>query len=170
MAFNRFSEYKHLSQDSARISDRRETINNIYLSVNSVLLGAIALLVQQGGLKNLIYSLVGIFIAIAGFVISRDWKKLVENYRKLLRLRFKALRELEAREDFPGVIKIYQRETDELYHDDKGAFGFSPVEINLPGLFSTLYVVAIFAIILGSIIVNYTTLAQLFNLPTFVIR
>jgi hypothetical protein len=166
MAFNRFSEYKQLAQDSARISDRRETINNIYLSVNSVLLGAIALLVQQGGLKDVVFSAVAVFIAIAGLAITRDWKKLVHNYRELLRLRFEALKELEQREDFPGVVKIYQRET-KLYGDGKGLFGFSPVEIKLPGLFSTLYIIAIVAIVVGSVAVNYAALTHVFSLPTF---
>ncbi len=166
MAFSRFTEYKHLAQDSARISDRRETVNNIYLSVNSVLLGAVALLVQQGQLKNVLFSVVALFISGAGLAIARDWRKLVAHYRELLKMRFEALRELEALDDFPGAIKIYHRET-ALYGPEKGEFGFSPVEMKLPGLFSVLYSIAFVAIILGSVLVNYTIIAQVLSLPSF---
>ena len=35
--FNKFEEYKLFVEDTARLSDRRQTISNIYVTVNSIL-------------------------------------------------------------------------------------------------------------------------------------
>jgi hypothetical protein len=144
MAANPFAEYKLLMQDSARLSDRRQTVNNIYLSVNSVLLGGIALLAQQGNLRSLLVLAIVLVIAIAGSIICGDWQRLVHSYRELLNLRFAMLKSIESLEGFPYPIQIYHREDEALYHHAKLAkhvapFGFSAVEEKLPYVFRNLY-------------------------------
>ena len=42
-----FEEYKLFVDDTARLSDRRQTVTNTYIAVNSLLLGAISFLIRD---------------------------------------------------------------------------------------------------------------------------
>jgi hypothetical protein len=152
-----FEQYQLIVEDTARLSDRRQTINNIYLSANSLLLGGIALLVQQSGVKNLADLPLIFLLVCAGMVLCFDWSRLIENYRKLLALRFNLLKKIEARSDFPAPIQTYTEE-ELLYPNDPGKqrFGFTRVEVNLPLVFITLYVL----VVIGSIVVEYSLIAS----------
>ena len=80
-------------------------------------------------------------------VICADWRRLIANYRELLKLRFRLLNELESRPDFFYLVKTFQRENEELYNPESkkrnpslGLFGFSAVEEKIPGVFQFLYI------------------------------
>ena len=49
---NKFEEYKLFVEDTARFTDRRQMVTNIYVAVNTILLSAVALLVKDAGLEN----------------------------------------------------------------------------------------------------------------------
>lgn len=152
MASDPFDEYRLFVEDTGRTSDRRQTVNNIYLSVNSVLLGAVAILVQQGQLRSFLFLVVEIFIAIAGFFICSDWRKLISQYRKLLAFRFEQLRALEAQ--IPGSNQMYNKESADKrlgYSDEQR--GFFSIEIKLPTIFQALYVA-------GTILFLVVTIAE----------
>jgi hypothetical protein len=154
-----FDQYQLLVEDTARLSDRRQTINNIYLSANSLLLGGIAVLGQTSGVTNLADLFLIFLLVCAGMVLCFDWSRLIENYRKLLALRFDLLKKIEVRSDFPAPIQIYNEE-EVLYPSDpeKRRFGFTRVEVNLPLVFITLYVL----VVIGSIVVKYPLIASQF--------
>jgi hypothetical protein len=139
--------YTALIQDTAQISDRRQTMNNIYLSVNSVLLGALAILAQQSIATNVVFLPVEIFIAIVGILIAGQWRSLLQKYKALLGLRFKTLMSIEAKETFGSEFKVYTLEdkTPEVY-------GYSAIEARLPVIFQLIYVV-------GSLLLSLATLA-----------
>jgi hypothetical protein len=46
-SFDVFEEYKLFVEDTARFTERRQTVNNTYVAVNSIILSAIALLVKD---------------------------------------------------------------------------------------------------------------------------
>jgi hypothetical protein len=149
MSANPFAQYKLLMQDTARLSDRRQTVNNIYLSVNSVLLGGIALLVSQEDpdLKSLLVLVIVLVIALAGSIICGDWQRLVRSYKELLNLRFEMLKSIESIESFPYPVQIYHQEDAALYRHEKlgkyvAPFGFSAVEVKLPSVFRNLYLIS----------------------------
>jgi hypothetical protein len=152
-----FEQYQLLVEDTARLSDRRQTINYIYLSANSLLLGGIAVLAQQSGGKNLAELFLIFLLVCAGMVLCFDWSRLIENYRKLLALRFDLLKKIEVRSDFPAPIQTYTEE-EVLYPSDPGKrrFGFTRVEVNLPLVFITLYVL----VVIGSIVIEYPLIAS----------
>jgi hypothetical protein len=154
-----FEQYQLIVEDTARISDRRQTINNIYLSGNSILLGAIAILAQQSGVKSLADILLIFLLVGAGIVLCIDWSRLIGNYRQLLALRFELLKQIEVQPDFPGPIKTYTEE-EVLYPSDPGKrrFGFTRVEINLPIVFITLYAL----VVIGTIVIEYTLITSQF--------
>lgn len=140
-------QYNLLVKDTAKLSDRRQTINTLYLSANSILLGGIALLAQQGVLRSGALLLPVVLIALAGIPVCLDWRKLVSNYKRLLNLRFEMLRQIEALPGFSYPIKTYHEESDKLYKPPEGGqrvlFGFSNIEVNIPLVFIALYIIAI---------------------------
>jgi hypothetical protein len=152
-----FEQYQLVVEDTARLTDRRQTINNIYLSANSLLLGGIAVLAQTSGIKNVADILLIFLLVCAGTVLCIDWSRLIESYRKLLALRFELLKKIESRPDFPAPVHIYTEE-EVLYPSDPGQrrFGFTKVEVNLPLVFITLYVL----VVIGSIVIEYSVIAS----------
>lgn len=158
MAGGVFAQYSLLVKDTARISDRRQTVNTLYLSANSIILGGVVLLVQQADLRTAFLLFPVVVVAVAGFVLCLDWRRLIINYRKLLELRFSILEKLEEQLGVsdPGMIKMFQIEQRELYSNPKkgrgiSVFGFSDIERNIPYVFQVLYVV----LVVGAVILNY---------------
>ncbi len=154
---NSFEEYKLFVEDTARFSERRQTITNTYISVNGVILGAITLLVKDAGLTNwwLVFAMLPLIAA--GVMVSIYWHQLVIKYKQLVGLRLDVLREME--EKMPGSIQMYHRE-DRLYpRDTQGrlipgqGLNFSDREASLPILFIILYIVMIVGLILATALV-----------------
>lgn len=98
-----FQEYRFVAEDTAKISDRRQTVNTLFVSINALFLtGAGYLLLQvlnaTAGASNqrLILSAIG-FLAIA-LITSRlnsAWLRLGNQYRRLVNLRMRYLHQLE---------------------------------------------------------------------------
>lgn len=152
-------QYNLLVKDTAKLSDRRQTVNALYLSANSILLGAVAVVAAQSGLKPGILLLPAVLIALAGIPLCRDWRKLVLSNKELVGLRIKLLHEIEENSAFTYPIQTYHRE-DVLYDNPRrGVFGFSSVEINIPLIFIALYIVAI----LGAIALEVPNIVALLH-------
>ncbi len=169
--FGTWDVYPVFVQDTAKITDRRQTTNTLYLSVNSLLIGAIAFLAQQSiQAPHLQISasllIVQIFLAIAGLFLCRQWLKTLELYRRLLAFRYDKLRRLENMPGFPGAIKMYQVEDDE--GGDQKIFGFSKIEAFIPSLFRVLYFAAPILLFLGVVAIRIhlaAWLAQYISIP-----
>lgn len=142
-----FKQYCLLVEDTARLSDRRQTVSNIYLSANALLASGIALLAVQTASTDLplppIYLIV--LIVGGGSILCLEWRRIIETYRALVSMRIDLLKELEDRPDFGDLIPTYHRE-DGLYAQKKRGFGFTRIEKRLPVLFIGLYVLALLGV------------------------
>lgn len=141
--FERFEEYKLFVDDTARLSERRQTVSNIYVAVNSLLLTAIGLLIKELGARGLWVLLLPLPLVTAGIAVSLWWRQLIRKYKKLVGLRIDTLREME--DEMPESVKMYHVE-DKLYPRDEGGemipgegLNFSDLEARLPMLFVVLY-------------------------------
>jgi hypothetical protein len=141
--FDKFEEYKLFVDDTARLSDRRQTVSNIYVAVNSLLLAAIGLLIKELGATGPWTLLLPLPLITAGIAISLWWYRLIRKYKELVGLRIDSLRDME--DKMPDSVKMYHAE-DKLYpraEDDKMISGkglnFSDLEARLPMLFVVLY-------------------------------
>lgn len=151
-AYSKFEEYKMLVEDTARITDRRKAESNLFTTINSIFLTAVAILLKDSGLQSWSITAGSIVIVAAGITISRTWENMIDNYRKLSKLRFQVLWEMEEN-DLPDSVKIYHREQ-ELYPRDedgkqvvsKGLF--ADTEKRLPRVFMSLYVITLLIIII----------------------
>jgi len=143
--FNKFEEYKLFVEDTARFSERRQTISNIYVAVNSLLLAAIGLLIKDLAAKGLWGLLLPLPLVVAGIAVSLWWRQLIYKYKALVGLRIDTLREMEELPEMAESVEMYHVE-DRLYPRDaegkmipgKG-LNFSDLEVRLPWLFLALY-------------------------------
>lgn len=147
--FGKWDVYPMLWAETARISDRRQTANTLYLSVNSLLIGGIAFLAQQSQLQSFSLLIVQVVVALAGYVIARQWHRLLEKYRLLLKVRYETLEQIEEMPDFPGAVKMHVIE-----RDRKELYGFSKIEEFIPQLFRLLYISGTLLLIAGTIAVR----------------
>lgn len=158
-------------KDTARLSDRRQTVSNIYLSANALLASGIAL---QATPKNLpAYALfLIVLIVFGGTVLCLGWRRLIESYRELVGLRIKMLKEIEERAEFKdlGLIDTYHQE-DALYDDKtrkelgkKPIFDFSRIESRLPVLFIILYILALIGSLVSYLYPQIVTLFAMWGI------
>jgi len=147
--FGKWDVYPLIWQETTKISDRRQTANTLYLSVNSVLLGAIALLAQQSKLQSITLLVVEGFVAVAGLFISRRWYRVLAKYQSLLKVRYKTLAEIEKMSGFPGAVHMF-----EIEDQHPETWGFSAIEQALPRTFIWLYLLGTALLILGTIAVR----------------
>jgi hypothetical protein len=143
--FDKFEEYKLFIEDTARFSERRQTISNIYVAVNSLLLAAIGLLIKDLGARGVWTMLLPLPLVAAGIAVSLWWAQLIRKYKLLVGLRIDTLRGMEELPEMAESVKMYHVE-DRLY--PRGAEGkmipgqglnFSDLEVRLPWLFLALY-------------------------------
>lgn len=146
---NKFEEYKLFIEDTARFSERRQTISNTFVAVNALLLTAISFLVKDSGAQHygaLVIAL-PIPLVIAGILGCIWWRQLIYKYKELVRFRMKQLWEMEALPEMAGCHQMYLKEREELYKRDEqgrkvpaGRLNFSELEGRLPALFIALYI------------------------------
>ncbi|MHC4332587.1 MAG: RipA family octameric membrane protein [Planctomycetota bacterium] len=140
---DKFEEYKLFVDDTARFTERRQTVSNIYVGVNSLLLAAIGLLIKDLGARCLWTLVLPLPLIAAGIAVSLWWRQLIRKYKMLVGLRISTLREME--DEMPESVKMYHGE-DNLYPRDEDGkmipgkgLNFSDLEARLPMLFVVLY-------------------------------
>ena len=141
-AFDKFAEYQMLVEDTARITDRRQNIANLYTTINSLLLTGSALFIIDSNIPILMLLAATAIISLAGVSICVVWRNAILSYKKLLKVRFDVLWEMENDPDMKDSVKIYHRE-EILYPKDeessKKKISFSDIEKWLPFIFIILY-------------------------------
>ncbi len=142
-----FEEYKLFVQDTARLSDRRQTVTNTYVAVNSLLLGAISFLLRDAAKGQWWGLLLALPLLIAGIVISRFWGQFIYKYKTLIGLRLDTLRSMENQPEMSGSVRMYHVE-DAIYPRDEDSqmipgrgLNISDLEKRLPTVFLALYII-----------------------------
>jgi hypothetical protein len=142
---NTFEEYKLFVEDTARFTDRRHSVTNIYVTVNSIILGGVALLAQSIDTFSIVWAGVIALIMTAGIIICLQWDRHIDKYKQLVGFRINQLRAMENHPEMAGCYRMYHAE-DELYPRDplgnaipgKG-LNISDRERWLPRVFMALY-------------------------------
>jgi len=142
-----FEEYKLFVQDTAKLSDRRQTVTNTYIAVNSLLLGVVSFLVKDAANGQWWGLALALPLMTGGAVVCVYWRKFIVKYKALIGLRIDTLREMEDLPGMAGSVRMYHIE-DTLYpRDEEGkmipgkGLDFSELEKRLPTLFLILYIV-----------------------------
>jgi hypothetical protein len=155
---NKFEEYKLFVEDTARFTDRRQTVSNLFVAVNSILLVAIGLIVKDLGVAGARILLLTLPLVIAGIAVSIWWRQLIHKYKALVGLRINTLREMEELPGMKGAVQMYHVE-DTLYPRDaegemipRKGLSFSDLESRLPWLFVILYALYGGLVLLGPLV------------------
>jgi len=129
-----FEQYKLFAESAEKVSDRRQSTNNYFLTLNS------ALLAFTGYLTSISFRIWHIVLALAGIFICILWILNIKSFRTLNSAKFKLLHKME--EQLP--VKLF---TDEWEYLDKGNkegyMRFSKIEQGIPIVFLILYIIII---------------------------
>ncbi len=131
-----FEQYKIYIAGMEKISDRRESANRHFVTINSALLVLAGLVIQYAHSQQalLLLGLCGL-----GVVISAIFWLLINSYKQLNTAKFTMLHEIEAK--LP--IQLYKTEWKILGEgkDRKKYYPFSHVESLIPLVFGLAYIV-----------------------------
>lgn len=107
--FSKFDEYRLFIEDTARLSDRRQTVTNAYITVNGAIVALITFVFRDAGVKDWRAVVALLPLILAGLIVCYFWHALLYSYKELLRFRFKQLEKME--EELPGSHKMYTLES-----------------------------------------------------------
>ena len=133
-ASRKLEEYRVFIEDTARYSDRRQTVSNIYVAVNAILLSAVAVLLTGGNLEDWTRLGVAALLGVAGLAASSMWFTLVRRYEGIIEKRVAELREIE--KAIPDSHEMY-RKMDKAFCGEVPSF--SNLEKVLPVVFIVLH-------------------------------
>jgi hypothetical protein len=157
-----FQYYLALMEDTTKLSDRRQTTNDLFVGLNVVFFTGMGALFYASHLKT--WWVTGLFAAITvvAFFLNLTWIRLNNRYSLLVGLRIRYMHQLEsalqsqgifvADAPLPGAPRlpgtapatgtgIYTLEYQRLY-TKKARFGFSRLERRLIIVFMIAYVLA----------------------------
>ena len=136
-----FEEYKLFADSTQYLSDRRQAATSTHLMVNTAIFTVLAFLMKDTGLGG--WPLVGVTVPlfVAGVLACGIWYKMITQYKALISWRYKQLVTMERAA--PESYQMYVKEDEEFFGSQSGRewFGFSRLEIWLPRLFLSLYVI-----------------------------
>jgi hypothetical protein len=147
---NKFEEYKLLNERAQKFSERRQTTTQTYLTLNTVIIGAVTFFIKDSGLHG--WSLVlGVSPLFAvGIIACSIWLGIALKLERFLDWQYDRLREME--KGIPGSAMILTRENKEFYEPVKGKkkFSFTLQEAWLPRLLIILFGLYVAAMIISA--------------------
>jgi hypothetical protein len=144
---NKFEEYKLFVEDTAKFSERRQTINNTYIAINSIILTATSFLVKDAGFIPVWRAIVAAMILSAGITLCAQWERMIRKYKRLVGFRINQLLLIEASEEMKSCHGMYHAEKELYPTDEKNnsipgqGLNFSDGEKWLPRVFGAVYVI-----------------------------
>lgn len=144
-------EYNLFLNQINTLVTRRQAVTATYLSVNTVLIGAMAFLFKDGQLTNLSSQISALTLLLSGVVVCSLWRRLIVQHSTQINWWYAQLRELEA--ETVGSKKLITKEYEDLYAEKKGraAIGLTRYETQLTWLFTIIYLV--FGLVIGVILI-----------------
>jgi hypothetical protein len=138
-----FEQYKLYVQMADKISERRQSANSFFLTINTALIAFLGLVARPdvgsspGVTANppLPWVLV---VSAAGVVLCYTWYRLVHSYKDLNSGKFKVVHAIESR--LPASPYDAEWEAVGRGEDPKLYLPFTHVEVRIPWVFATLYI------------------------------
>ena len=149
-------EYRLFVEDTARFSDRRQMVSNVYVAVNSALVAGVVIVIGDAINGALWLLLIALLLLGAGIIVCVIWRCLIIRYKATIRFRCKLLMEMEKdlKDDSYQVITRIEKEK-ELEETS-----FSDIEAKLPWVFITVYSFLFMGILVGVCLRGHALLIQ----------
>ncbi len=168
MAYNTFDEYLAVVENTVKLSDRRQTVNDILVGLNVVFATGVSYLIINTHFQAFWVASFVMFLCLATLPINTTWLALNHRYRKLILLRINYLLELEQQfrtEQHNDRIGVHHRELEDAkkfqLENGRESVGFSMLERRF-----ILFFLILFPLI-GVVTLGITTAIHLGYLPTF---
>ncbi len=148
---DKFEEYKLLNERAQRLSERRQTTTQTYLTINTAIFGAVAFIVKDSGLSGWSLVLVALPLFIVGVTACFIWLGIMKKMEVFLDWQYDRLREMES--EIEGSFKILTKENEFFYEPKKGGkkrFSFTLQEAWLPRLLIVLFILYAAAMIISA--------------------
>lgn len=180
-----FDEYTTIVENTAKLSDRRQTVSDLFLGVNSLFLAAAGFVAISSHLTSWWAVAITGAIAAVTLITNSIWLRLIGRYRTLINLRIRYLEALELAlqsQGTFGTIAIASEDSKKTTTVSRGVFliekdsslyrkgakvGFFKLESNLVVTFMLAYVVlALAAAILTYLVINHYLPPLMITLPS----
>lgn len=138
-----FEQYKLYIGSIEKVSDRRQSANSHFITVNTALVSLIALISGIGLFDN--YSWLKSILCIVGLVTCVVFWFLIRSYKQLNTGKFKLIHEIE--EKLPLSLYKYEWEILGKGKDKNIYYPFSHIELIIPWIFGAVYLLVAFSFI-----------------------
>jgi hypothetical protein len=140
-----FEYYKMCVAGAESISDRRQTANSFFLTINTVLISFVSYMNFQENHPNI----APLAVSFAGLAVCFMWFRLIQSYKELNSAKFMTILEIEKQLPMQAYaaewIALGEGKDTSIYHP------FTSVESRIPILFMALH----FAVILYSLLIYF---------------
>ena len=136
---DKFEEYKFINERAQKLSERRQTTTQTYLTISTAIFGAIAFLIKDSGLHRWALVLTAVPLFCGGILACSIWLGIMTKLEIFLDWQYDRLREME--QEMPGSSMILKKENERFYEPqkDKKKFSFTLQEAWLPRLLIILF-------------------------------
>jgi len=142
-------QWKTANEMAAQISAQRNSMNNFYMSLMSILIGGILFSDQLLNANDLSKMVLFITIAVVGFACCNKWIAQINNYGKLNSAKYDIINELE--KSLPANIMLCEyKRTEKNARKSKVKINFSEQERSIACLFRIVVLVVPTIMILGT--------------------
>jgi hypothetical protein len=132
----RFHEYEKIMEESGKLSDRRQTVSDLFLGINSLFLTAAGFSAVASNLTTWWSTGICCAIAIVAIPINITWIQLIHRYRALIDLRSRYLEGLEKSlqsDDSFGTISIASADRRKVDQYPRGVYGVEAIVLYSKG-------------------------------------
>ena len=137
----KFDEFEMFSEHVQRLSERRQSASQTYLTVNTAVFGVLAFLAKDAGFRG--WGLVAVCVPLfaVGIMACVIWHRIIVQFKAVIGWHYEQLRAME--DELAGSARIYSREWEHFFKPQGGKerFGFSRLEAWLPRLLIVLYAI-----------------------------
>ncbi len=173
------TEYLAIAENTAKLSDRRQTVSDLFLGINSLFLAAAGFVAVSNRMISWWAVAIVIAITVITFVMNSIWYRLIGRYRALINLRIRYLEALEValqdggafgpvtissendKEKSAALRGVYLIEKKSDLYSKGAKMGFFKLERDLVVTFIVAYILLALASVVLTYLVTNNMLPQL---------
>lgn len=142
MANDVFDTYKLIVNDTNQLGNRRQTVDNVYEGIVTLILAADGYVVASGQFRGLLPIIATIAVSLVGIIFTAHWRGTVDKLKEVLRLRYEYLRKMESDENLTRIqAQVYTEENNRIYAKRDSARKKRGNSRTLQGIFTGIFIV-----------------------------
>lgn len=156
MARDVFDAYKLIVDDTNQLGNRRQTVDTVYESIVTLVLGADGYVAATGQFRGWLPIVATTAIGLVGIIFTAHWRGTVDKLKQVLNLRYQYLRDMESDSNLTTIrAQVYTEEWQAIYakrHSTRRKRGSSrTLQSIFRGIFIAIPVVQIVLTVLAAL-------------------